>query len=75
VGVLDYGGAWQITSFDAAMRILFHIEDHWRGTSEFFAFGPMSAVKRVARRVSPPDYQGRMTRKYCARRLGWMTLV
>ncbi len=25
----------EITSLDAAMTLLFHIEDHWRGASEF----------------------------------------
>jgi hypothetical protein len=28
-------GAHQITSLDAAMTILLHIADHWRGASEF----------------------------------------
>jgi hypothetical protein len=25
----------QVTSLDAAMALLFHIEHHWRGASEF----------------------------------------
>jgi hypothetical protein len=29
----------QITSLDAAMTILLHIEDHWRGASEFACWG------------------------------------